>query len=305
MDGTLSEESVRDFLIKNPEFTEKYFAKHATSEMIQKWFERRSKYNQTESHLGRATKFSLAVQQEVSEDEGSEENIGAGHEKNSELSALRRNSEPITDIKSGEETAFEIRGMRKKKALTQVRDKIAFSKTFEEPGELLSLLYNSKVKLRKTQSAPTCKNIFNKLINSSIYLHSIPTNDNKYKIELRSASEDEFLKELIQDIVQDLNLKTLCHKIIVNIGILTKSAVASLYLFERKEQRKILKVCYKNFVFNDSGQNIKEVKFDGRLQELHEDDIFMKVVDTGKSSIVKQVNLHLLFLFCVTFVGSY
>ena len=296
MDRVPSAESVRDFLIKNPDFTEEYFAEHATSQMIKKWFQRRSKYNQTESHLGRATRFSLAVQQEVSEDEGSEENISADQEERSEPSAPRRNSEPIADIKSDQET-FEIRGMRKKKALTQVRDKIAFSKTFEQRGELLSLLYNSKVSLRKTQSAPTCKNIFNKLINSSIYLHSIPTNDNKYKIELRSASEDEFLKELIQDIVQDLNLKTLCNKIIVNIGILTKSDVASLYLVEKKEQRKTLKVCYKNVVFNDSGRNVKEVTFDGKLQELHEDEIAMTVVETGKSSIVKQVNLLMLFLF--------
>ena len=289
MDGKLSGEAVREFLIRNPDFAEEYFAENATSAMIQKWFKRRSKDNPLGNQSYGETKFSLAVQPEVSEDESNEEGTEAVHEIQSESSGLRRNSEPITSAKNGQDAEFEIRGMRTKKALTQVRDRIAVKSAIDEHRELVSLLYTSKASLRKTQSAPTCKNIFNKLIKSSIYLHSIPTSNNQYKLELRSASEVDFLNELIQDIVQDLNLKTLCNKIIVNIGILTKSDVASLYLIEKQEQRKSVRVCYENFIFHsEDDQNIQNAKFDGKLQDLNENGEIKKVVATGESSVAQE-----------------
>ena len=284
MDSAISEEAVKSYLFGNPDFTAEYFAEHATSVMIQMWFQRRSKSNQIGGNLRAETKFSLHVQQEVSEDEGNDESTESIKEE-VDPNSQRRNSEPITTTESSKKTAFELRGMRRKKAFTQVRNRVAQNKTFDEREELVSLLHTSKTSLRKTQSAPTCKNIFNSLINSSIYLHTIPTNNNQYKIDLRSASEDAFLKELIQDIVQDLNLRTLCKKIIVNIGILTNSECASLHLIEKNDQRRVMRTCYKDFKFSEPHQNINNAQFDGKLHELHEDREVMNVVESGKSSI--------------------
>ena len=284
MNANLSQDVVREFLIQNPDFTDEYFAEHATSSMIQKWFQRRSKYDQIGNHLGGVTKFSLDVPQEISEDESNEENSEQIQEIHGATAAARRHSEPVTAIKNGRKAACELRGMRKK-AFSQIRNRKDLRKTFDESAEVLPQFYAPKRSLRKTQSAPICKNIFNKLINSSVYLHSIPMHNRQYKIDLRSSSEDDFLKELIQDIVQDLNLRTLCSKIIVNVGIMTKSDVASLYLLEKQEQSRMVKVCFENLQFNGSGQNTSDSKFDGKIEVLDGDSEIQKVLETGASRI--------------------
>lgn len=286
MGDQISEAAVRLFLQEHPAFTEVYFAQNATAAMVQKWFQRKSNNKQAAGHLYSATKFSLAVQPEVSEDDSGDEGAEQVQQLNSDSSALRRNSEPYTQEKVGKKAAFESRAMRKKKALTHAGYRPTFSKTFDESDEVVPLqFYSSKRSLRKTQSAPICKNIFNQLINSSVYLHSIPTHNRQHIMDLWSASKEYFMTELIHDIMQDLNLRTLCSKIIANIGLMTKSDVGSLYLVEKQEQKKVLKVCYEQLRFDELSQNMNNAKFDGRIKVLRDGNEIGSVLESGKAII--------------------
>ncbi|XP_014220155.1 cGMP-specific 3',5'-cyclic phosphodiesterase [Trichogramma pretiosum] len=48
--------------------------------------------------------------------------------------------------------------------------------------------------------------------------------------ELRRMTENELLMELIRDVANELDINALCHKILVNVGILTRADRASLFL---------------------------------------------------------------------------
>ena len=283
MEAILNQGDVKEYLLKNREFTDSFFAEHATSEMVQKWFQRRSKAHAVGNHYDAPSRFSLAVQQEVSEEESAEESPGV-EQGDIDSAISRRNSEPYTATANRKTSAFRVREMRKKKALTEIRQKPVLSQTFDEvvEPEGVSKLVYLKPSLRKTQSAPICKDIFNRLINSSVYLHNLPSHDWQYKLDLRSASEDTILNEVIQDIMQDLNLKTLCKKLVLSVGIITDACSASLFLVEKKERKKILRVCFEEWKF-DSGKDISvNAQFSDEVRNFGEDDI-SRVAESGQA----------------------
>ena len=284
MADRLSLDDVREFLLQNKAFTEDFFAENATPAMIDSWFKRRCKANPVNEHVDTATRFSVDVQPEIREEEIIEDN--ATYIKNAiDATGQRRNSEPFTPTQNGKRAAFRLRDMRKKKALTQYKKQTMFSQTLDEEydlGATQQIIY-TKPSLRKTQSAPIGKNILAKLINSSVYLRSTPSHDLRYKIDLRSSSEDEFLKELIQDIMQDLKLSTLCYKIAVNVGIITDAETVSLYLTEKIEQKKILKVLYKDLELHPNFDcKANDVMFEDRIQMLGKDVVSL-VAETGET----------------------
>ncbi|EDO43657.1 predicted protein [Nematostella vectensis] len=52
------------------------------------------------------------------------------------------------------------------------------------------------------------------------------------KLDLKNSNEREFFFEIVRDIANDLDLKTLSYKILVNVGILTNADRCSLFLVE-------------------------------------------------------------------------
>ncbi|XP_033757237.1 cGMP-specific 3',5'-cyclic phosphodiesterase-like isoform X5 [Pecten maximus] len=59
-------------------------------------------------------------------------------------------------------------------------------------------------------------------------------------VSLRKLNEQELFMELIRDIATELDVNVLCHKILQNVSILTKSDRGSLFLVRGNEQRKYL-----------------------------------------------------------------
>ena len=53
-------------------------------------------------------------------------------------------------------------------------------------------------------------------------------------------SEEELSMELIRDISTELDIQTLCHKILVNIGRLTQADRASLFLAKGPQHSRYL-----------------------------------------------------------------
>lgn len=78
------------------------------------------------------------------------------------------------------------------------------------------------------------------LIESRIKLPSSKTLDHGKKLNLKHNNEDDFFYEIIKDIANNLNLKTLSYNILVNIGILTNADRCSLFLVEGPKNRRSL-----------------------------------------------------------------
>ncbi|XP_076367841.1 cGMP-specific 3',5'-cyclic phosphodiesterase-like isoform X1 [Tachypleus tridentatus] len=60
------------------------------------------------------------------------------------------------------------------------------------------------------------------------------------KHQLRTLDENELLMELIRDIANELDIETLCHKILVNVSILTDSDRSSLFLAKGSRGQRYL-----------------------------------------------------------------
>ncbi|XP_060078582.1 cGMP-specific 3',5'-cyclic phosphodiesterase-like isoform X2 [Ylistrum balloti] len=59
-------------------------------------------------------------------------------------------------------------------------------------------------------------------------------------VSLRKLNEQELFMELIRDIATELDVNVLCHKILQNVSILTKSDRGSLFLVRGNDQKKYL-----------------------------------------------------------------
>jgi dual 3',5'-cyclic-AMP and -GMP phosphodiesterase 11 len=106
----------------------------------------------------------------------------------------------------------------------------------------LSELKEDKVKrvkspprqLRKTKSLPNCgqQHVLGSLIESKVRLPSSKSLNKESKLDLKNNNEREFFFEIVRDIANDLDLKTLSYKILVNVGILTNADRCSLFIVE-------------------------------------------------------------------------
>lgn len=97
------------------------------------------------------------------------------------------------------------------------------------------LVAPSPVKLRHRSIAQ-----LGSLIESRIKLPSTKTLDQGKKLNLKRSNEEDFFYEIIKDIANNLNLKTLSYNILVNIGILTNADRCSLFLVEGSKGRRSL-----------------------------------------------------------------
>nr|CFW94218.1 Eka-cGMP gated channel beta 1 protein [Euperipatoides kanangrensis]CFW94237.1 Eka-PDE alpha protein [Euperipatoides kanangrensis] len=58
--------------------------------------------------------------------------------------------------------------------------------------------------------------------------------------ELRGMNETDMFMELIRDIADELDINTLCHKILLNVSVLTKSDRGSLFLASGPKDKRVL-----------------------------------------------------------------
>ena len=72
-----------------------------------------------------------------------------------------------------------------------------------------------------------------------------PSARRRSREEWRQLNEPDLMMELVRDIAQDLDLVSLCFKILLNVGILTNGDRCSLFLiFGQGDQRyKLARLC--------------------------------------------------------------
>ena len=281
----LNADDVRSFLLRNSDFTEEFFICNATQTLVDKWFEHRSKGNHINGHVYCKPGVSNGGFASLYEEENQEvtQSVPITPSFPDKQGGSRRFSEPDAATRTEKKTAFKLRDMRKK-ALTQHR---LHSSPLDTSFDAAKPLTFNKPSLRKTQSAPICKNMLSRLINSTVYLRNFPTQNLRYKLDLRSSSKDAFLTEIIHDIIKDLNLRTLCYKVIVNVGIITDADIASLYLIEKVEQKKVLRICYENLEvgmkkIENGVENRDLIKSVDQIRNLGE-DLIGRVAETGET----------------------
>ncbi len=281
--STLTPQQVCAYLLENPEFAEEYFIFNATAPMIQRWFDQRNQGSCQNGHANRRSSLGISLPQQVLHEE---ESIDECLDPSSfEHLGPRRYSEPVPSSITEKKAAFKLRDMRKKKALTQhrMRCNVSSDLPFSFAYESSKQIEFNKPSLRKTQSAPIYKSMLSRLINSTVYIRRFPSQDTRSKLDLRSSSEDAFLTEIIHDVMRDLNLKSLCHKVIVNVGIITDAEVASLYLIEKVGQKKMLRVLYENLSVLSSCDSREMAGGSGNTLKDIQDDVIGKVAKTGKT----------------------
>lgn len=69
--------------------------------------------------------------------------------------------------------------------------------------------------------------------------YSSPVSQRK-KVALENLGEKELFMELIREIANELDVNALCHKILINVGILTKSDRGSLFLVRGSRMKRYL-----------------------------------------------------------------
>lgn len=60
------------------------------------------------------------------------------------------------------------------------------------------------------------------------------------RVYLKSLDEGELFMELIRDVANELDIDVLCHKILVNVGLLTHADRGSLFLVKGTSDERYL-----------------------------------------------------------------
>lgn len=98
---------------------------------------------------------------------------------------------------------------------------------------------NSLKEMRMFRSLPPNSiHILSLLIQSKIRLPRYPSKDIDKKREERHSNEMNFFMDIVKDISNDLDLKSLSEKIVTNVSVLTDADHASVFVVEGKNNNK-------------------------------------------------------------------
>lgn len=241
---TLTSKQVQEWLDEHPDVAEEYFVKKATHRMVRRWREARKAEGKRDEFLD---------DHDIASDDGSKreklfrfkdtvEIINPDErqgDETAETSTLRRRfSEPhraaIPKRKSGEHLTK-----------SSFFDSLDLSTDRQIQEERMKRVRSTR-QLRKTKSLPNCapQHALGALIQSKVRLPSSKGLNSASKLDLKNSDEREFFFEIVKDIANDLDVKTLSYKILVNVGILTNADRCSLFLTEgRWLVSKVFDVC--------------------------------------------------------------
>ena len=271
---TLTFHEVETWLNCHPAETEEYFVRNATSHMVRRWLKERASdgdilcvcgKSEFDSKTERILSKSINYKSEGDVQPGSkvklfrfsntvdvinpEEQAEIQNEKSSEFGqnlsvATRRHSGPQQHPVTKRQYSFEERKRELTYSRTAVSSRIVDSLNLSEIREEHTRRVRSPQRpLRKTKSLPNCgkQHVLGALIESKIRLPSPKGMNNESKVDLKNTNEREFFFEIVKDIANDLDVRTLSYKILVNVGILTNADRCSLFLVEgSKGKRKWL-----------------------------------------------------------------
>ncbi|KAM5152364.1 dual 3',5'-cyclic-AMP and -GMP phosphodiesterase 11A [Mantella aurantiaca] len=170
---------------------------------------------------------------------------------------LKRNQLPKTppnstsDEKSKDSWGSRGDGLQRRASQKELRKSFARSKainvnrTYDEhvnsrAQEPLTSM-RRRALLRKASSLPpTTAHILSALLESRVNIPQYPSTAIDYKYHLKENNEREFFLELVKDISNELNLTSLCYKILIFVCIMVDADRCSLFLVEGSANKKSL-----------------------------------------------------------------
>ncbi|MEE6489760.1 hypothetical protein FKM82_015671 [Ascaphus truei] len=204
---TLDFSKVESFLDKHPDLFEDYLIRKGKHCMVEKWLKR----NQMTKTLSNS-----------SPDEKSKEcwsNRGEGLHRRASQKELRKSFARSKAINVNR-TYDEHVNSRAQEPLTSMR---------------------RRALLRKASSLPpTTAHILSALLESRVSIPQYPFTAVDYKYYLKENNEREFFLELVKDISNELNLTSLCYKILIFVCIMVDADRCSLFLVEGTANKKSL-----------------------------------------------------------------
>ncbi|KAM4026352.1 dual 3',5'-cyclic-AMP and -GMP phosphodiesterase 11A [Anomaloglossus baeobatrachus] len=198
---------VESFLDSHPDLFEDYLIRKGKHYMVEKWLKR--------NQMSKTSSISGA-------DEKSKEcwgNRGDGLQRRASQKELRKSFARSKAINVNR-TYDEHVNSRAQEPLTSMR---------------------RRALLRKASSLPpTTAHILSALLESRVNIPQYPSTAIDYKYYLKEHNEREFFLELVKDISNELNLTSLCYKILIFVCIMVDADRCSLFLVEGTTNKKSL-----------------------------------------------------------------
>lgn len=198
---------VESFLDSHPDLFEDYLIRKGKHHMVEKWL-KRNQMSKTSSNS--------------SADDKSKEcwgNRGDGLQRRASQKELRKSFARSKAINVNR-TYDEHVNSRAQEPLTSMR---------------------RRALLRKASSLPpTTAHILSALLESRVSIPQYPSTAIDYKYYLKEHNEREFFLELVKDISNELNLTSLCYKILIFVCIMVDADRCSLFLVEGTANKKSL-----------------------------------------------------------------
>lgn len=245
---TLTFKQVEQWLDDHYELAEDYFVRKASVRMVKLWQEAsRVRCEKDKSNADESTISSIisdkesALKAKQCHFNNSVEILNSNEceEERGEARQHRRLSEPHRQPTTQRQFSAD---ERKRQLLYSKSIASTFFQSLDLNLSTLSEFKEDKIKLlkspprqlRKTKSLPNCgqQHVLGPLIESKVRLPSSKSLNKESKLDLKNNNEREFFFEIVRDIANDLDLKTLSYKILVNVGILTNADRCSLFLVE-------------------------------------------------------------------------
>ncbi|XP_023658281.1 dual 3',5'-cyclic-AMP and -GMP phosphodiesterase 11A isoform X1 [Paramormyrops kingsleyae] len=197
---------VEAFLDRHPELFEEYLIRKGKCEMVSRWLK--------EHH---PSKVSLVEDKRRSAREPLWQTSTDGLQRRCSHMELRRN-------------------FARSKAMTAHRTYDEHVSAHESQSSV-----RRRALLRKASSLPpTTAHILSALLESRVSIPQYASSAIDYKYRLKENNEREFFLELVKDISNDLDMTSLCYKILINVCILVEADRCSLFLVEGPPHKKTL-----------------------------------------------------------------
>ncbi|XP_055859907.1 dual 3',5'-cyclic-AMP and -GMP phosphodiesterase 11A-like isoform X3 [Biomphalaria glabrata] len=225
----LAQSSVEEWLDSHPDDMQDYFLRHADVTLVNKWLVAHG-FNQLPDFPAPIRNSSLT-------------NLRYTYSFSNESS---NPSSPV-DTRCNDSGFFDSSRHQRSNSKKHLRHDYARSKkrnifrTYEPNGgeSTLESRRNSLKEMRQFRSLPpTSVNLLSMLIQSKVRLPRYPSKDIDHKRELKETNEKEFFLEIVKDISNELDLKSLSAKIVANVSCMLDADKVSLYLIEGKAAGK-------------------------------------------------------------------
>ncbi|XP_067686279.1 dual 3',5'-cyclic-AMP and -GMP phosphodiesterase 11A-like isoform X1 [Haliotis asinina] len=207
---------IEEWLDSNPDAMSEYFLRKADIVLVNKWL--------VQHGFSALQEYSLPARHNSASNEGSSP------------------SSPI-DLKCGDSGFFDSRHHRSNSkkhlrhdyARSKMRNMFRTYEPTSSPESATEARRSSLKEMRQFRSLPpNSVNMLSLLIQSKVRLPRYPSKDIDLKRELRHSNEREFFLEIVKDISNDLDLRSLSSKIVANVCLLVDAEKCSLFFVEGK-----------------------------------------------------------------------